>query len=144
MKKKYKLKKSRIFLFVLFFFIIIILFFVLNRSKSYTLAYDIADFKINESYNKKNEIYYFEVEKDEIKFNFISEQKYIKDRELIKNVNEKKYKNFTCYLINSNYFETNPLCREDNTIIDYHLIPSKFKEEISTQVYTKTINKSRI
>lgn len=140
MKKKYKLKKSRILLFVLVLFIII-LFLIFNRSKSYTLAYDIADFKINESYDKKNEVYYFEVEKDELKFNFVIEQKYLKDRELIKNVNEKKYKNFTCYLINSNYFETNPLCKEDNTIIDYHLIPSKFKAEVSPQIYTKTINK---
>lgn len=141
MKKKYKLKKGRIacLIFFIIFIISSILFFV-NKTKSYTIAYDIKDYKINESYDKDNEVYYYEIEKNDIKYNFIVEQKYLKERKLISSIKEKVFEDYKCYLIKSDYFETNPLCSKNDTIIDYHLIPSEFKENIKTKNYTKTLN----
>ena len=117
MKKKYKLKKGRIACLIFFIILIIssILFFV-NKTKSYTIAYDIKDYKINESYDKDNEVYYYEIEKNDIKYNFIVEQKYLKERKLISSIKEKVFEDYKCYLIKSDYFETNPLCSKNDTI----------------------------
>lgn len=146
MKKKYKLKKGAIFFFAILaislVLLIIILIYNVIKSKSYTLNYDIKDYSISENYDKKRELYYYEIEYKNIKYNFIYNHKYLKERKLIKDIKEYSKDDYTCLTIESDYVKSTPLCSKEKEIIDYHLVSEELLEELKPEAYSKEMNTS--
>lgn len=145
MKKKYRLKKGAIIFFVIIGVVllsIIILLYNAFKTRSYTLNYDLKDFSVSENYDKKKGIYYFEIEYNDVKYNFIYSKKYEKERKLIEDIKKYTHDDYTCLVIKSDYVKSNPLCSKDKTVIDYHLLPEDVFIEIKRENYSKEINTS--
>ena len=72
--KKYRIKNS-VKIIGLIIILLIVIFTVTrcNTSKSYSLEYNIKKYDINENYDINQNIYYYEITKDNIKYNFIYE-----------------------------------------------------------------------
>ena len=109
-KRKYRLKKGAIVFFavlgILILLGIIVLLFNVFKTKSYTLNYDIKEYSISENYDKNKELYYYEIEYKNVKYNFIYNHKYIKERQLINNVKRYEDEDYVCLTINSDYIES--------------------------------------
>lgn len=137
--KKYRLKKSAIIILLLIILIIIalILFIIsLFNSKSYSLEYSINDYNISENYDDKTKSYYYEITLNKIKYNFISEKDYTKEKKLIKDINKYEYDNYICLTITSDYIDTMPLCSKDKELISFFLVPEELQNELKD--YQKT------
>lgn len=142
MKRKYKLKKSAIVIICLFLiFLIALLIFIISlfKTKSYSLEYNIKDYKISENYDNKEKIFYYEIVYNDIKYNFIYNSKYLKETKLIQNIEEYTEEEYTCLIVESNYIETQPLCSEGNNKIDVHLVPSSLQEKLPVTIKTPEI-----
>ena len=145
MKKKYKLKKDAIIFFIIIAIVllsIIILLYNALKTKSYTLNYDIKEYSISENYDKQKGLYYFEIEYEGVKYNFINVKKYERERKLINDIKKYEQDEYTCLLIQSDYISFNPLCSKDKTVIDYHLVPEELMIEMKRINYSKDINTS--
>lgn len=57
--------------------------YIYLKPRSYELPYQIGDIKITEKYEKKYQLYYFEIETSEYKYNFVKKYKYSSQRKLI-------------------------------------------------------------
>lgn len=138
-----KIRKEIKILFFIILLSIILLIFLLNifKTKSYSVEYDLDGFEISENYDSKQEIYYYELKKDNIKYNFVYESKYIKNDKLIKNIKEYKKEEYTCYKVQSDYISTNLICKENDEIIDYRLLPESIKEEFNIDSLSKEYEK---
>ncbi len=132
MKKKYKLKKSAMFIISIFVILIValILIFILAKSRSYSIEYNINSFGISENYDSEEKIFYYEITYKGLDYNFIFNHKYIKERKLISGIKTYEDEEYRCLIIESEYIEANPLCSKEDTLIDYHLVSDKLKEEI--------------
>ena len=137
---KVKYRKDRIILLgVAFLFLIItIIVFIIKifKAKSYSLDYQIKDTSISENYDNANKYYYYKLTYNNFSCDFIYESEYIKERKLISGI--KKYYNddYTCLIVDSDYFTINPLCSNKEELIDYHLIDEETKDKIKK--YYKT------
>lgn len=137
---KVKYRKDRIILLgVAFLFLIItIIVFIIKifKTKSYSLDYQIKDTSISENYDNANKYYYYKLTYNNFSYDFIYESEYIKERKLISGI--KKYYNddYTCLIVDSDYFTINPLCSNQEELIDYHLIDEETKDKIKK--YYKT------
>ena len=137
---KVKYRKDRIILLgVAFLFLIItIIVFIIKifKTKSYSLDYQIKDTSISENYDNANKYYYYKLTYNNFSCDFIYESEYIKERKLISGI--KKYYNddYTCLIVDSDYFTINPLCSNKEELIDYHLIDEETKDKIKK--YYKT------
>ena len=137
---KVKYRKDRIILLgVAFLFLIItIIVFIIKifKTKSYSLDYQIKDTSISENYDNANKYYYYKLTYNNFSYDFIYESEYIKERKLISGI--KKYYNddYTCLIVDSDYFTINPLCSNKEELIDYHLIDEETKDKIKK--YYKT------
>ena len=130
MKKKYKLKKKAFIVLILIILIIIILISLLIshlKDKSYSLEYNIDDYKVNENYDSIKELYYYEIAYGKVEYNFIYNSKYLKEKKLIKNISSKEENDLTCLYIESDYINTNPLCSNDEGIVYYQI--NRIEEE---------------
>lgn len=135
MKKKYKLKKSAIviiFSFIIFIVALIILISSIFRSRSYSIDYSLEEYKISENYDDKEKIFYYEIIYKNKKYNFISKQKYKKEKKLISNITSYEEEPYTCLVIDSSYIKTPPVCSDDNQQIDAHLVSETLQEQFST------------
>ncbi len=142
MKRKYKLKKSAKLIIVIFIIIIIaLLFFVLSlfKTKSYSIEYNIDDYKISEYYDNANEIFYYEINKDSITYNFIYPSKYLKERKLINSIETYSNDKEGCITISSDYITTSPLCHIEKELVDYHLVSKQLLEKIDFEIKKEEI-----
>lgn len=124
MKRKYKLKKKPFIVLILSITLIILLIFLIIsrvKNKSYSLEYDISDYKISENYDSNNKVYYYEITYNKQKYNFIEEIDYQKDKKLISDISSYNEGTLSCLKIESDYFEANPLCNEEDILVDYRL-----------------------
>lgn len=131
--KKYRIKNS-VKIIGLIIILLIIIFTVTrcNTSKSYSLEYNIKKYDISENYDINKELYYYEISKDNIKYNFIYKSEHLEETKLIKNIKEYESGSYKCLTIDSNYIESKPLCSKDEKLIDYHLINDELKEELQS------------
>ena len=130
---KRRLRKDRLFILISgFILIIVIIIFIIHKLsiKSYSLEYDIDDISISENFDKKNKYYYYKVTYNNLFYDFIYESDYIKERKLIKDITKYSTDNEVCLIIESKYFETNPLCSIDDSTVDYHLVSKEMYEKI--------------
>lgn len=129
--KKYKIKSSvKITILIIILLIIIFSITNINKSKSYSLEYNIKNYDISENYDNQKNIYYYEIKHNDIKYNFVFESDYIKEKKLINEINEYIEEEYTCLTIESDYVKSIPLCSKDNKLIDYHLVNKELKEEL--------------
>ena len=137
---KVKYRKDRIILLgvaFLFLLITLIVFLIhIFKTKSYSLEYKIKDTSISENYDNKNNYYYYQITYNNLSYDFIYESNYIKERKLISGI--KKYYNddYTCLIVDSEYFKVNPLCSYKEELIDYHLLDDEIKEKIKKYINT--------
>ena len=137
---KVKYRKDRIILLgvaFLFLLITLIVFLIhIFKTKSYSLEYKIKDTSISENYDNKNNYYYYKITYNNLSYDFIYESNYIKERKLISGI--KKYYNddYTCLIVDSEYFKVNPLCSYKEELIDYHLLDDEIKEKIKKYINT--------
>lgn len=135
---KYKLRKKVIIIpiIVLILILILILIFSKNKNNSYSVEYNIDNYKINESYDQEYLSYYFEVEYNNKKYPFIFPNNRLKDKKIIQDVEYIEKDNISCLNIISNYFETMPLCYNNNTLQDFGLTDleelNNYRKNIST------------
>ena len=143
-KRKYRLKKGAIVFFavlgILILLGIIVLLFNVFKTKSYTLNYDIKEYSISENYDKNKELYYYEIEYKGVKYNFIYEHKYLKERQLINNIKNYEDEDYVCLIVLSDYIESYPLCSKNKEIIDYHLVSDTILEELKPKAFNKNID----
>jgi len=134
MKKKYKLKKSAIIIILIFlvFLIALIIFLIsLFKNKSYSLEYDIGDFRISENFDSKENLYYYEIAYNKTKYNFIYSSEYLKDKKLISDIKKYEEDNYLCLSIESSSIKNNPLCSKDDEVIDVHLVPESLQKKLN-------------
>lgn len=135
-RKKIKLKRS-VKIFICLLLLLICLIFLINTlfiSHSYSLEYNIDDYDISENYDKKEEIYYYEIKNNNHIYNFITSTKYQKEKKLITNITKYEQDDYTCLVIESNIFEVNPLCSKGDENIDYRLVPEDLELPISNTI----------
>ena len=141
MKRKYKLKKKPLIVLILIILIIIFIITLLIshiKNKSYSLEYNIDDYKVNENYDSAKELYYYEITYDNVKYNFIYNSKYLKEKKLIKDISSKEENDLTCLYIDSELIQTNPLCNIDNEIVYYQI------NRVEEEKEPKTINNYKV
>lgn len=134
MKRKYKLKKSAIIIIsIILISIIVLIIFLLSiiKTKSYSIEYNIDDYKISEYFDDKINLFYFEIKKEDITYNFVYPSKYIKERKLIKEISSYNKDDETCLIVNSEYISTNPLCNINNDLVDYRLVSSSLLDKLN-------------
>lgn len=137
MKKKYKLKKSAIIIICLFLILLIaLLSFIISlfKTKSYSLEYNIEDYKISENYDNKEKLFYYEIVYNDIKYNFIYNSKYQKEKKLIHNIQTYQEEEYVCLVIESDKINSQPLCSKDDNLIDVHLVPNTLQEQLPTSI----------
>jgi hypothetical protein len=135
MAKRYKLKKEAlIFLGIILLVIIALIAFIVSlfKSNSYSMEYNLSDYKVNENYDGNKKLYYFEIKYQDNIYNFVQESKYLKTKKIIKEVNYYEDGNYSCITIDSSHFKNNPLCLKGKEAIDYRLVSDKLKEELHT------------
>ena len=130
--KKYKIRNNVkiIGLIVLLVLIIILALSKCNTSKSYSLEYSINNYDISENYDINKKYYYYQITKDDKKYDFVYESELLEEHKLIKKVKEHKSDKYMCITIESDYIKTNPLCSDDKQQIDYHLIDESLKKNL--------------
>lgn len=136
MKKKYKIKKSAILIVVIFIFLIALTIANLFKPKSYSIEYNIFEYDISENYDKEDKLYYFEITKDKITYQFVYQSEYQKERKIIKDIKEYKEEDYVCLKVEGILVKSYPLCSYKNENIDYHLVPENLKEKISEYIKT--------
>lgn len=116
-----KTKKSKPFGLFLLIFIFILFLIIIFKSYDYTKTYYINDFKITEVYSKKDKYYKFSLEKNNINYQYLISNKYIKKRELITEILTSNNDNEECIIPKSNYLDFYPLCSKDKEVYTYNL-----------------------
>lgn len=126
MKKKYKILLTIIVLIIL----LPIIFFFMTRPKNYTKEYERKEYKIKETYSKELQVYQFTIEKDDLKFETVSLNKYLNKKELIDSVEyfENEDKKEYCVLPKSAKLDFTPLCMKDSALVDISLLESETDE----------------
>ncbi len=137
--RKYRIKKRRVAILILIILLPIIGVLLL-KEKSYSISYNIAEYSIDENYDRKTKTYYFEIKYDGQRYDFIKEMKYERKRQLIKDVNKIKDGDDICLEITSSYFQTNPLCYSQDTFIDYRLSSTQILNKLNVNTYSKELN----
>ena len=148
MKRKYRLKKKPLIVLILIILVLILLFTIFIshlKNKSYSLEYNLEDYKISENYDSKKELYYYEITYKDIKYDFIYKSKYLKEKQLINKITNNESNNMLCLYIESDYITSNPLCSdEDNNVIYYKInedeIVSEEKELNNYTIYNDINN----
>jgi len=147
MKRRYKLKKKPLIVLILILLVIIFLISLLIshlKNKSYSLEYNIDDYKINENYDSNKELYYYEIKYNNVEYNFVHKSKYLKEKKLIKNVSSNEENALTCLYIESDYLSTNPLCSKEGKVVYYKTNEETTKDEKEINNYTFYNNVSNV
>lgn len=133
MKKRRRIKKEVLIFFgIILLLLIVLIVFVMSlfKNKSYSIEYNLDDFKISENYDDDKKIYYFEIKYQDQIYNFIQEINPIKENKLIKEVEYYEDEDYSCLTISSPSFKNNPICINDGKNIDYRLVSDELKEEL--------------
>lgn len=140
--KKRKFKKI-LFLIALLFIISIFLYLRL-KSYTYEVKYTLNNFKINESYNIDNNNYTFLIQYNGTIYPYSFKHKYIRQKELIRDIKIYKQEKETCLLPISNKLIFYPLCNNDEKIIMYNSSKMTIKDYQYKKVELNNINHDKL
>lgn len=135
--KKRKIKK--ILFFIILFLIISLFLYLKLKSYTYEVNYTLNSFKIREIYNKETSNYTFFIQHDNIIYPYNFENKYIRNKELIKDIKIYNNKTEICLLPISDTLIFYPICNINNEL----KVSQLSKLEISDFKYQK-INSNKI
>lgn len=108
------MKKYLLFLIITIIFIILYFFFI-NGEESYSINYELNNYKVVETYDKDNKFYKFEIMTDELNIDFVYDGKYTKSRKIINKINKKDINEYVCYQLKfNNNDKTEFVCIDDN------------------------------
>ena len=119
-------KYVRIFLIIIIFFLIVNFFFHFF-SNEMVVNYKLDEFNVGEHYLKKNNKYYFEIDRDNNVFNFMINNNFNKKSYIIDKIHFFENSSYTCILpvfIDGNIY-TDILCLYDNIIYPYRNLVNK-------------------
>ena len=142
--KKYRLKKSAMIVLILILIAVIaLIWFIMSlfAVKSYSLEYNVKDYKINENYDKDNNLYYYEITDNDIRYTFISETDYQKEKKLINNIEKYESDGYVCLEVKSSSLKTRPLCSYENKQISFYLVNGELLDELN-EYYDKPTEKN--
>ena len=123
------MKRLKIFQITIVVLFIIFIFFFL-RPVNYVKEYEVDEIKINESYNKEDNYYYFNLTYNDITLDYLFESSYKQKRTFIEEVKIVEDEENFCLIPRGNTIEFIPLCYDDEKIIYYQNINDKLKEQI--------------
>ena len=131
------MKKIHIFQLVLTISFILFLIFIF-MPKNYTKEYKQNGISIIETYNKKAKSYYFEIEYQEVVFDYLIENKYKQDRKFINNIKivKDELENF-CIIPESKKLNFWPICYENKKIVHYNLANEELKKQLPISLFIK-------
>ncbi len=95
-------------------------------------------YKVEEKYNKDEKLYIFNLSKDEVKYPFIINSKYIRERNLIDKIDIKENGNEICVLPISSKIKFYPVCSDGKDLYAYNI--SKQDDEFYKIKKIKEIN----
>ena len=142
MKSKFLNKENKILILLVIIIFIIILYNVL-KVRSYTKKYKINNYNVMEEYDKKKQTYTFAITKDELKYSYSIESKYIRGKKKIKEISSYFNTDYKCVIPDIKNLDSIPLCiqNENNELIDYRLTDIDFGiKEQDTKVNLKKDN----
>ncbi len=119
-------KITRIFFIIIILFIILL--FVYLTPKNYNLEYKLDDVLVKETYNKKGKYYIMEYKYKDMSFKQILYNDYTKSRKLINKIDIIEEKENICLLGISDELNTYPLCKNNETYLNYHLVDNLSKK----------------
>lgn len=125
------MKKLVVFIVTLVFIFLLFLFFYFKKH-DYNTEYIINEININESYDKENALYKFELKYKDKNYEVISKEKYINKRRLISNVNISELNDEVCLSFESKYLSLYSVCsNKDGYHMDYSNDNNNFEEKYS-------------
>lgn len=117
-----KINKIKLTVFISVLVLMFILFIIFAfKAYDYQKKYNINKYNITEIYDKKNSSYKFIISNNKSKYPYIFENKYIRKKELIKDIKSFKNDNETCILPISEYIDFYPLCSKNNDVFTLNL-----------------------
>lgn len=109
-------RKNNSFIIVILIVIFCLFLYIIYKPYDYNKIYNLNEYNIEEIYHKNNSYYVFNITKDNIKYSFLIEGKYTKNRKLINKI--ELFDN--CILPQSEYLLFYPLCYKDDIVYSYN------------------------
>lgn len=138
------MKKNVLFIAVIILCIITFIYYY-YQPKDYTITYQVGKFEILEKYDKKSQLYFYEIKSGSNTFESVVFQKYSTERRFITTVNKHQSDEITCITTNM----TPPLCKNETRQIAYSLVTKELKAKINYKLpsqinLNKKYNKTEI
>lgn len=119
-----------------FLLILIGIFFLLFRRRDFSLTYKIDGFDIKETYQKENNVYFFEIAKENETYHTILTDVNFFAQKIIYHIEEYQEKNETCLKIHSNKSKFSPLCIRDSKEVSLSLTSDEMKNHFVIDTLT--------
>ena len=116
-----KKKKNNYFFIILLFFLFIFFLFVIYKPYNYSKKYTLNEFKIEESYSKKDKYYKFIIQNNNITYSYLINSNYYNKRKLINKIEVKNNEDEKCLEISSDYLDFYILCNNEDDVYTYNL-----------------------
>lgn len=126
--------KKKIFLIIVVSMFIGLFLFFYFKSKDYKIVYNVDNFKIQESYDKKYNILYFKISNKKYEYDYALNNKYSNRRKLISSVKKYSFDNGQCINFSINKLQTYPLCIEDGNQINYNNLDNDFVNKYKNNI----------
>jgi hypothetical protein len=135
-----KINKLNNYVFVILFIFALVIF-VLNikTKKEYEIKYELNGYKIKEKYNKKEDIYIFNITTDNIIFPFVFNTKYSNKKKLLKDINEEKINDGICLTVTVTKNKKS-LCYKDGNLLSKDALIEKVYKHYKTKSNIKVYN----
>lgn len=145
-KSKIKQRRRRVALIIIIVIALLILYSLLH-ARNYEKKYTINEFEVLEQFDKKKQVYLFQVKKEDQNWEFIVEHKYITKHKLLNEIELLETDDTKCLKIKSEKLTTYPQCNTKDELISYHLVANDMKEKLGDEYFpslkseTKTYEK---
>ena len=138
MKKTRKNKKQRrrLIAILIFLFLLIGILWLIFRRKDFTIKYHIDDYTVTENYNKEQNYYLIDLEKEGADYHTILPNVNFFAKKIIYHIEEITEGSETCLQIHSNKSKFSPLCCDENQQISIHLTSDAMKSHFTIETLT--------
>ena len=114
MAKRKRIRIKRVFLFIIFlFFLILELIIIHFRAHNYKIIYKVDNCLVTEKYFKKEDKYKISIVIDDISFDYVTNDDYTKEKELVKKIKVKQIDGYLCIYPKSDKLSLYNLCYKD-------------------------------
>ena len=118
MAKRKKIRIKRVFLFIIFLFFLIIQLIIIHfRAHNYKIIYKVDNCLVTEKYTKKEDVYKVSIVIDDISFDYVTNDDYTKEKQLVKKIKVKQIDDYLCIYPKSDKLSLYNLCYKDKEYI---------------------------